>query len=146
MSLVDTNKLIRIYLLTPSVLADPLIDLIGGVAAPRLYCPRLPEKTILPAIGFFTRGGSASAELPHIFSPSVQFDCWAGNLIDARKVYCALYDTLQGLDSEPVTVDGTLYYIMKAREEVHGQDLVDVEIPNYFRVLTFYSITIRDTT
>ncbi|GAG70387.1 unnamed protein product, partial [marine sediment metagenome] len=110
MSLVDTNTLIRKYLTISSALTDPLMDLIGGIANPRIYCPRLPENALRPAIGFFTRGGSASAELPHIFSPSVQFDCWAGNLIDARKVYCALYDALQGLDSEPVTVDGTLYY------------------------------------
>ena len=146
MSLVDTNRLIRTYLTTSSVLADPLILLLGGLGSERIYCPRLPENATLPAISFFSRGGSASAELPHIFSPSVQFDCWADNSIEARKVYRLLYDVLQGLDSEPVTIDAVLYYIMKAREEVHGQDLVDIEIPNYFRVLTFYSITIRDTT
>lgn len=146
MSLVDTNRLIRNYLTTSCVLTDPLLLLIGGVVSPRLYCPRLPENATLPAISFFTRGGSASAELPHIFSPSIQFDCWAENPIDAREVYRALYDALQGLGSVPVTIGVTLYYIMKAREEVHGQDLVDTDIPNYFRVLTFYSITIRDTT
>ena len=152
MSLVDTNRLIRTYLTTSCVLTDPLILLIGD----RLYCPRLKQDTTLPAISYFTRGGSSSPELPHIFSPSVQFDCWAedtevagvvtSGLAIARQVYRALYDALQGLDSVPVTIDGTLYYIMKAREEVHGQDLVDVEVPNYFRVLTFYSITIRDAT
>jgi len=128
--------------MTSCILTDPLILLIGD----KLYSPRLPEKAELPAISFFTRGGTASPELPHIFSPSVQFDCWASNSEDAREVYRALYDALQGLDSVPVTIDGTLYYIMKAREESHGQDLVDTEIPNYFRVLSFYSITIRDTT
>ena len=143
MSLVDTNVLIRTYLLTSCELTDPLIALIGGVS-PRLYCPRLPENAILPAISFFARGGSADAEVPSIFSPSVQFDCWADNLEDARKVYRALYDALAGLDSVGVTIDTMLYYIMKAREEVQGQDLVD-EIPGYFRVLTFYSITIRNT-
>ena len=146
MSLVDTNRLIRTYLTTASVLADPLIALLGGAGSERLYCPRVPENATLPAISFFSRGGSADTEVPKIFSSSVQFDCWADNPIDAREVYRLLYDCLQGLDSEPVTIDLILYYIMKAREEVHGQDLVDVEIPNYFRVLTFYSITIRDTT
>ena len=140
MSLVDTNRLIRTYLLTASVLNNPLIALIGS----RLYCPRLPENATLPAISFFTRGGKADAEVPNIFSPSVQFDCWDDNPIDARKVYRALYDALQGLDNADVTIDGTTYYITKAREEVHGQDLVDVDIPGYFRVVTFYSITIRD--
>lgn len=146
MSLVDTNRLIRDYLVTSSVLTDPLIALIGGAGSERLYCPRLKENATLPAIGFFTRGGRASPELPHIFSPSVQFDCWADNPIDAREVYRKLYDALQGLGGITVTLDGTPYYIMKAFEEVQGQDLVDSEIPNYFRVITFYSITIRDTT
>jgi len=139
--MIDTNILIRTYLLESSVLTDPLILLIGD----RLYCPRLPENATLPAISFFTRGGTADAEVPTVFSPSVQFDCWADNLIDAREVYRALYDALQGLDSAEVTIDGTLYYIMKAREEVQGQDLVDVDIPNYFRVLVFYSITIQES-
>lgn len=141
--MVDTNRLIRTYLLESSDLTDPLIALIGG-DNPRLYCPRLPENATLPAISFFTRGGSADAEVPSVFSPSVQFDCWADNPIEARELYRALYDALQGLDSADVTIDDVLYYIMKAREEVHGQDLVDVDIPNYFRVLVFYSITIQD--
>lgn len=143
MALVDTNILIRTYLLTSSVLTDPLIALIGG-ASPRLYCPRLPEGAALPAISFFTRGGSADPEVPNIFSPSVQFDCWAENLIDARKVYRALYDALAGLGNAAITIDGMTYYITKAREEVQGQDLQDVDVPGYFRVLTFYSITVRD--
>ena len=142
MSLVDTNRLIRTYLLTPSVLADPLILLIVD----RLYCPRLPEKATLPAISYLSRGGSSDPNFPKYASPSVQFDCWADNPIDARKVYRALYDALQGLVSVAIVIDGTTYYVMKVREEVHGQDLVDVEIPNYFRVLTFYSITIKDAT
>lgn len=146
MALVDTNSLIVDYLTTSCILTDPLIALIGGIGAPRLYCPRIPENASLPAVSFFTRGGSASAELPHIFSPSVQFDCWASSLEDAREVYRALYDALAGLGSVDITIDGTLYYIMKAREEVQGQDLVDIDIPGYFRVMTFYSITIRDTT
>ncbi len=140
MSLVDTNRLIRQYLQTSSTEVDPLIALIGA----RLYCPRLPENATLPAISFFTRGGIADAEVPNIFSPSIQFDCWADNPIDAREVYRALYDALQGLGNAAIVIGGTTYYITKAREEVQGQDLVDIEIPNYFRVMTFYSITVRD--
>ena len=140
MSLVDTNRLIRQYLQTSSATNDPLIALIGV----RLYCPRLPENATLPAISYFTRGGMADAEVVHIASPSVQFDCWADNPIDAREVYRALFDALQGLGNASITIGATTYYITKAREEVQGQDLVDIEIPNYFRVMTFYSITVRD--
>lgn len=35
------------------------------------------------------------------------------------------------------------YKILSAIEEVQGQDLIDMEIPNYFRVLTFFNIMIR---
>ena len=142
MAIADTNKIIRDYLTTSATLTDPLIALVAA----RIYCPRLPENATLPAISFFSRGGISTPYIPGIPQPSVQFDCWADNPIDAREIYRALYDALQGLDSVSVTIDGTIYFIMKAREEVHGQDLVDVEVPNYFRVLTFYSITIRDTT
>lgn len=144
MSLVDTNRLIRQYLTTASALTNPLIALVGGAGSERIYCPRLPENATLPAINFFTRGGIANPEVPNIFSPSVQFDCWADNLIDAREVYRALYDALQGLGNAAITINGMTYYITKAREEVQGQDLQDVDIPNYFRILTFYLITIKD--
>ena len=141
MSLVDTNELIRDYLLTSNDTNDPLIALIGS----RLYCPRLIENVTLPAISYFTRGGAADYNVVDIVVPSVQFDCWADGIIAARQVYRALYDALQGLGNAAVVQDGTTYYIVRAREEVHGQDLSDFEIDNYFRVMTFYAITIRES-
>jgi len=143
MTLVDTNHLIRKYLTTSSTLTDPLIALVGS----QIYCPRLPEDvdlSVKPAISFFTRGGTADPEVPNIFSPSVQFNCWSDDKEEARQVYRALYDALQGLGNVGITIDGTTYYITKAREEVQGQDLVDIDIPGYFSVLAFYSITVRD--
>ena len=140
MSLVDTNRLIRDYLTTSSTETDPLILLVST----RIYCLRLPEDVVLPAISYFTRGGIADPAVPNIFSPSIQFDCWDDNLEDAREVYRALYDALQGLGNAAITIGGVTYYITKAREEVQGQDLVDVDIQGYYRVLTFYSITVRD--
>ena len=148
MALVDTNTLIRTYLLTPSVYTNPLIALIVD----RIYCPRLPENATLPAISFFTRGGNAHEYRKSAVSPSIQFDCWAlkydgepsSASIRAREVYRALYDALHSIGNADVTIGGTTYYIIKAKEEVQGQDLVDIEIPNYFRVLTFYQVTIRD--
>jgi len=140
MSLVDTNHLIQKYLTTSSTQTDPLIALVGT----RIYHLRLPEKATLPAISYFTRGGTADPEVPNIFSPSVQFNCWSDDKEEARQVYRALYDALQGLGNVGITIDGTTYYITKAREEVQGQDLVDIDIPGYFSVLAFYSITVRD--
>jgi len=142
---IDTNEVIRAYL----ALDAGLIALVGD----RIYCPRLHENTTLPAIGFFTRGGTSTPYIPDIPAPSVQFDCWAkdevvggvvtkkGSII-ARQVYRALYDALQGIQNVKVTIGATDYYILSAREEVQGQDLVDVEIPNYYRVLTFFEIIV----
>ncbi len=146
MSIADTNSIIRSYLTTSSTLVDPLIVLVSD----RIYCPRLPENATLPAIGFFTRGGTSTPYIPGIPEPSVQFDCWANNPINAREVYRALYDALQGIQNQVILFPFPLvfpiiwsYRIMSAIEEVQGQDLVDVEIPDYFRVLTFFSIMIR---
>jgi len=135
MAIADTNSIIRTYLTTASPATNPLIALVGS----QIYCPRLPENATLPAIGFFTRGGTSTPYIPGIPEPSVQFDCWADNPIDAREVYGVLYDALQGIQN--VTVGS--YQIMSAIEEVQGQDLVDVEVPNYFRTLCFFRIMVR---
>jgi len=123
-------------LVTQPLLTALLTNADGSI---RIYCPRLPENTTLPAISFFTRGGTVNPHIPPIPSPSVQFDCWANDPITARDVYNKLYDALEGIQN--VTVGA--YKILSAIEEVQGQDLVDSEIPNYFRVLTFYEIMIR---
>lgn len=125
----DVDKVIRDYLVT----CGTLTALVGT----KIYCPRLPENTELPAISFFIRGGGSTPYIPPIVEPSVQFDCWANDLIIARNVYDKLYDNLQGIQN--ITV-GTSK-ILSAIEEVQGQDLID-EIPGYFRVLTFFKFII----
>ena len=114
-----------------------------AVVGTDIYCPRLPENISPPAIGFFTRGGTATPYIPDMPSPSVQFDCWGTTSIEAREVYRALYDALQGIQNVKVTISGTDYYILSAIEEVQGQDLVDQDIQNYFRVLCFFEIMLR---
>jgi len=131
MAIADTNKIVRDYLITQVAL---LAAATGGI-----YCPRLPENATLPAVGFFERSGTANPHIPGILISSVQFDCWADNSLAARNVYNKLYDALQGIQN--ITVGS--YQIMSAIEEVQGQDLVDVEVPNYFRTLCFFSIMIR---
>ncbi len=185
---IDTNAIIRVYLLTQAELT--------GLVAARIYCPRLPENATLPAVGFFSRGGTSTPYIPGTPEPSVQFDCWADNPMEARRVYSALYSALQGIQNisvaspsivvgtdsndyacilshtsnnrnKPITgaltatywsatggtgvgsiwINGAGYRptheIMSAMEEVQGQDLVDNDIQNYFRVLTFFSVMIR---
>ena len=131
MSLPDTNTILREYLLTQTDLTDLVVQ--------RIYCPRAPENADLPNITFFTRGGRSTPYIPDLPSPSIQFDCWADDSIKAREIYRALYDALQGIQN--VTVDSNT--IMSAIEEVHGQDLVDTDIPGRFRVLSFWEIIIK---
>ena len=141
MSLADTNSIIRAYLAANAGLV--------AVVGTRIYAPRLPENAVLPAIGFFTRGGTSSPYIPDLPVPSVEFDCWADDPITARNVYRKLYDALQGIQHIAVTILGTTYYIESAIEEVQGQDLMDNpgdnanDIPNYFRVLTFFNIMVK---
>ncbi len=140
MAIADTNAIIRTYLIN-----DAGIIAYFAPNAPRIYCPRLPENATLPAISFFSRGGTSTPYIPGIPEPSVQFDCWAeatagiSGPINARELYRKLYDALQGIQNQVVGA----YKILSAIEEVQGQDLVDVEIPEYFRVLTFFSIMVR---
>ena len=136
--IADTNAIINSYLTTSSTKVDPLIALVSS----RIYCPRLPENATLPAVSYFTRGGTSNPHIEKVVSPSIQFNCWADNPIEAREVYRALFNALQGIQMVKV---GS-YYIMSAIEEVQGQDLVDVDIPNYFSVLTFFEIMVRADT
>ncbi len=138
----DTNKIVREFLANQTVLTD--------VVGQRIYVPRLPENATLPAVSFFTRGGTSSPYIPGLPEPSIQFDCWAEDIdggasgpIGARAVYTALYDVLQGIQRQVVTVDGTDYIIWSAIEEVQGQDLIDADIITYFKVMTFFRFMIK---
>ncbi|MCJ7669569.1 MAG: DUF3168 domain-containing protein [Dehalococcoidia bacterium] len=137
--MIDTNQVIRTYLLTDPILA--------GLVGTKIYCPRVPEKTVLPAISFFTRGGTSLPIKNGIARPSVQFMCWDDNPIGAREVYGALFDFLQGTGGyydayTSVVIGANTYYILSATEEVQGQDLQD-EASNYYYVLTFFEVKIK---
>ena len=134
--MIDTNQVIRDYLVS----RPALIALVGT----RIYAANpLPENVTLPCISFFTRGGTSIPAVPTIVVPSVQFSCWADDPVEARSIYRALYDDLNCLCDGNVTIDGTVYWIMRAVEETQGQDLQD-EIPGFWRVVTFFAVTIRN--
>ena len=136
MSLPDTNSIIRAYLAADTALA--------ALVGTRIYCPRLPENATLPAINFFTRGGTSISKVPKVVIPSIQINCWAKDPVESRKIYRAVYDVLNGLGNYECTIDGTTYYIIYTREEVQGQDIQDVDIQNLWNTMSFYSITIRN--
>ena len=134
MALTDSNSILRAYLLT-----QPVAALVGN----RIYCPRAPEGASVPNITFFTRGGRSTPYIPDIASPSKQIDIWADDSVEARTIYRSLYDSLQGIQNVNVVIGVNTYVILSCREEVHGQDLVDTDIPNRFRVLSFWEIQVR---
>ena len=139
------NNIIRAYLVGEATLT--------AVVDQRIMWPRLAQKTTYPAVGFFARGGPpTNPYIPALETPSVQFDCWAEDIdgglsgpLGARAVYSALRDVLQGIQQQTVTVGGLDYRILSAVEETPGQDLVDIDIPNLFRVLAFFTIIIQAT-
>ncbi len=132
---MDVNAILRAYLV-----ADSSISSLVGT---RIYCPRLVEGATLPAISYFVRGGTSTPYLTDIVIPSFQIDCWASSSMSARGVYMAVYDALQGIQNNKVTIATKDYYILSAREEVQGVDIVDEDIPNYFRCLSFWEVKIR---
>ena len=132
----DSNEVVRAYLASQATLT--------AVVGTRIQCPRLNPNTTLPAISFFGNGGpKPNPHIPDIVKSRKQFDCWASSLKQARQVYGLLYDVLQGVNNQTVLVGVTPYYLRSAEEEFPGQDLVDEDIPNYYRVLTFFYIEIR---
>ncbi len=131
----DANAILRAYLAANAGLA--------AIVGAKIYCPRVPENTALPALGFFTRGGDSNPYIPQIVSPSYQFDCWGTTPIQARSLYIALYDCLQGLQDATITIGATTYRILSAIEEVQGQDVQSVDDPGYYRVIGFFKVIIE---
>ncbi len=134
MSSGDVNAIMVAYLKT-----QPVATLVGN----RIFCPRLPENTTLPALALFVRGGSSTPYIPPVVEPSFQIDLWGSSPIVARSVYMALYEALQGIQNVKVTIAPTDYYIKSAIEEVQGQDVQDIDYPNYCRVIAFFRVMIQ---
>ena len=135
--MVDENVVVREYLI-----AMPAIAALVGA---RVYAANpLPENATLPCISFFIRGGSSNPDVPSITVPSFEFNCWANDPIEARSIYRALYDELNGLYDGNVTIDGIVYWIWRAMEESHGQDIQDTDIPGLWKTMAFFAITIRN--
>ncbi len=131
MAIADANVIIREYLLSVAALF--------AVTDERIYAGRLAKNAELPALGFFIAGGTATPYIPGWITPRVQFDCWADSPISARVLCGLLYDALQGISKQKVGA----YSIESAMAEGPGQDMQDVDIPTYFRVLSFFNIIMK---
>jgi len=131
MAIADINSIINTYLNTLTTLI--------ALTSTRIYAVLLPEDPVLPAVSYNVIGGPNDPYIPGRLNPSVQFDCWAENEIDAWEVYRKLYDGLQGVQFKTVGD----YQIQSAIEEVQGQVITDAEISGFFRVMCIFSLVIR---
>ena len=130
---IDTNSILVTYFKTQSTLTDL-------TTTARIYGPPgLPaDFTIQPAVSFFTSGGNSDLYVTELRSPSKTIKCWGSTPVEARQVYRALYQVLQGI--ERVTVESNI--ILCAEQEVEGQDLIDPDTDWPF-VLTFFKVMMR---
>ena len=114
----------------------PLTAIVGA----NIVTPRLNENMKPPALSYFIRGGTANPHIPPIPEPGFQFDCWGTDPIEARSIYIALYDALQGAQDTPVVVGLATYRLMSGIEEVQGQDIQPVNPHDYHRVLGLFRV------
>ena len=135
MPIIDVNVILRTHLLLDAGLI--------ALVADRIYAPNLPQNVTLPAIALFVRGGVATPYIPGTPEPSFQITCWADRAANAREVYDAVYNCLQGIQNTDVVVGVDTYQIMSAIEETQGQDLQDPDALNYFKTLGFFKVLMR---
>jgi len=136
--IIDGNVVLLTHLL-----ADVPLQ---ALVADRIYVPNLPENVTLPAVSMETRGGESTPYIPGWRAHSVQITTWAKGsqgYIDARKVYRAIYNCLQGIQNQDVVIGLNTYQILSASEETIGQDVQDPEVLGYYSVLSFWEILIR---
>ena len=130
--MINTPLLIRDYLSAQGAITT--------LTSTRLFAERdTPPKTYRiedgAAITFKIRGGGPDYT-GIILQPSVQFKCYDSTESKAYTLYRALHDALH--DAQP---SGSM--IMIAREEVHGQTLLELETEWPF-TLSFYRIRLKN--
>lgn len=135
--MIDAHDAIRTYLIASS----PLRTLLGGdfVFAPEVPATftglTMPDK----AISFRITGGF-SGKYSKTHSARVTFRCWGTTSDEARDVYAALYDRLNG--QQGLVVGGVA--IHGADEEVPGEPLEDPDTGWPF-IHTVYAVTLSTT-
>jgi hypothetical protein len=135
--MIDAHDALRAYLIA----ASPLRTLLGGnfVFVPEIPASytglQMPEK----AISFRISGGQS---LPYNKTQRarVAFRCWGTTSDEARDVYAALYDRLngqQGLVVGNVAIHG-------ADEDIPGEPLEDPDT-GWPYIFTVYTVTLSTT-
>jgi len=135
--LVNTNTILREWLVTAGT---ELFTLVGErvivAAAMETAEGEGYDGSTTKFLELFTRGGKSEIRKP-LPQPSVQIKCFGGSYKphDAREVYRALYDRLQGQHGQE-TASGR---ILSAYEEGYGADIIDPDT-NWFYVLSFWRV------
>ena len=107
----------------------------------RVYLQRLPEGHDFDqqAVVLTVRGGSTDLYVPFI-RPSVQFQCWGKDTIDAQEVYRLLFEALH--DRSRISVASG--FLIFAFEEVFGQTLIDPDTKKSYVIAIFRLILRKD--
>ena len=107
----------------------------------RIYLLHLPEGHDFDnqAVVLTVRGGSTDLYVPFI-RPSVQFQCWGKDTIDAQETYRLLHDALH--DKSRISVSSG--FLVYAFEEVHGQNLIDPDSKRPYVRAIFRAILRKD--
>jgi hypothetical protein len=165
--MVDPNKLLRTWLLTPTVtlpveglLTNPVLAVLAnqnpaptvGWPIPPIFAGHLPEKydprpagngmAVVVRVGGTgtTEGGVAHTEIP-IIDPRMQVICWAGNneFEKARSVDRAIFDWIH----KKAHVDlGDVGFVITSNNLVLGQDVSDSS--GLASIVSFYHLTLRE--
>lgn len=131
--MIDAVAAIREVLLADGPLVTKVSD--------RIHLQRLPEGHDFDqqALVLSTRGGTTELYVPFI-RPSLQFQCWGKDTIDAQETYRLLHDALH--DKSRVSVSSG--FLVYSFEEVHGQNLIDPDSKRPYVVAMFRAILRKD--
>jgi hypothetical protein len=163
--MVDPNKLLRVWMLTPTMTIDgvdtdnPILAVLASQAgnnpppSPPIFAGSLPEKydprqtgngtAVVVRVGGSgtTTGGVAHTEIP-IIDPRMQVVVWAGinEFEKARTVDRAIFDWIHAKARLDFGGDG---FVLSSLNQVLGQDIVDAT-SGLATVLSFYHLTLRE--
>lgn len=167
--MVDPNKLLRYWMLAPSVIAsnqdgsrgllvNPILEVFAENPAqnpwpqPPIFAGHLPENyspkmegnglAIVVRVGGsgVTSGGVANSEMP-LIDPRMQVTVWAGNNLFelARKLDGAIFDWVHA--RAPVDM-GQYGFVQNSLNQVLGQDITDPS--GLATVVSWYHLTLRE--
>jgi hypothetical protein len=139
--MIDTNALLRKWLLTSDDLVALLLD---RDSTKSIYAGDLPEKVDPkdgPAVVISTRPGKMHKEIPVLITPNFQIRVWAAPMKYklARQVYGVISDLIHGANNIDLAPDG---YVLMGQANGTGQDVDDPDSGDA-TVIGFFDVMMR---